>query len=227
MTITADAAKALVGRAALDYVTPHTVIGVGTGSTVAHFVRALGETKIPLAGAVSTSSSTAALLREIGVAELDANDVESLDVYIDGADELDPRGAMIKGGGGALTREKIVASLSSRYVCIVDASKRVDVLGDFGVPVEIIPMAEAHVQRRFADQYGGAALLRTVPGGAPYVTDNGQHIIDVRGLHLSDPRAFEDEVSAWAGVVTCGVFAHQRASVALIGGAGGVQTVTF
>ena len=148
-----------------------------------------------------------------------------LDVYIDGADEIDHQGYMIKGGGAALTREKIVAAQSRRFVCIADASKYVPVLGGFPLPVEIIPMASGRLIRQFAAM-GGAATLRE-KDGAPLVTDNGQHILDVRGLRIADPLAFESEVNQWPGVVTVGVFAHQKAQVCLLGTEQGVQTLTF
>jgi len=151
--------------------------------------------------------------------------VGEIAVYIDGADEIDPRGHMIKGGGAALTREKIVAAQSRRFVCIADDSKRVDVLGRFPLPVEVIPMAAQRIVRQFA-ALGGKAELR-LSGGAPLVTDNGQHILDVRGLRIGDPLAFESTVNQWPGVVTVGVFAHQKAQVCLLGTAQGVQTLRF
>ena len=155
----------------------------------------------------------------------DCNAVGELAVYIDGADEIDGAGCMIKGGGAALTREKIVAAQARRFVCIADASKRVEVLGRFPLPGEVVPMAAQRIVRQFAAQ-GGQATLR-LKDGAPLVTDNGQHILDVRGLQIGDPLAFESEVNQWPGVVTVGVFAHQRASVCLLGTAGGVQTLRF
>ena len=222
--------KAAVGRAAIAYVTPGTIVGVGTGSTVAHFIEALGEMPERVAGAVSSSERSTAALRALGIPVLDANEVEHLAVYVDGADEIDPRGNMIKGGGGALTREKIVASLTDQFVCIADASKRVDVLGAYPLPVEVIPMAEASIARRFASGIlgtAGTAQLRRSPDGTPYVTDNGQHILDVHGLRITDPLATESAVNDWPGVVTVGVFAYQRAAVCLVGMADGVQTLTF
>lgn len=225
-----DELKRDVGRAAIAYVTPGTIVGVGTGSTVAHFIEALGQMPDRVAGAVSSSEHSTAALQALGIAVLDANDVECLAVYVDGADEIDPSGFMIKGGGGALTREKILASLADRFVCIADASKRVDVLGAFPLPVEVIPMAEAAVARRFAAGVlgtSGAAALRLNPDGTPYVTDNGQHILDVHGLRITDPPAMESAVNDWPGVVTVGVFAHQNASVCLLATPEGVQTLTF
>nr|NLI51621.1 ribose-5-phosphate isomerase RpiA [Propionibacterium sp.] len=225
-----DELKALAGRAAVEYVTPGTIIGVGTGSTVDHFIAALGEMPRPVAGAVSSSERSTAALRALGIEVLDANDVTGLDVYVDGADEIDPRGYMIKGGGGALTREKIVAALASRFVCIVDASKQVEVLGRFPLPVEVIPLAAEQVRRWFAAGGAGTpgeAVLRRTADGAVYVTDNGQHILDVHGLSIADPPAVESAVNNVPGVVSVGVFAQQRATAALIGTPDGVRTVTF
>ncbi len=225
-----DDLKRAVGRAAIDYVQPGTVVGVGTGSTVAYFIEALGEMPSPVTAAVSSSERSTAALRDLGIEVLDPNDVTDLDVYIDGADEVDPRGFLIKGGGGALTREKIVAALARRFVCIADASKAVPVLGAFPLPVEVIGMAEAAVARRFAAGVlgtSGTAQLRRTPDGAPYVTDNGLHILDVHGLSITDPLAMEDEVSGWPGVVTVGVFAHQKATIALLGSTEGITTITY
>ena len=156
---------------------------------------------------------------------LEAAQVQSLPVYIDGADEIDERGYMVKGGGAALTREKIVAAQSRRFVCIADASKRVDVLGAFPLPVEVIPMAARRIMRQFA-ALGGVAQVRE-KDGAPLVTDNGQHILDVSGLAIADPLGFESEVNQWPGVVTVGVFAHQKADVCLLAAPQGVQTLSF
>ena len=224
-TLTQDELKTLVGRAALDYVVPGEIVGVGTGSTVNKFIDALATMKDQIRGAVSSSVASTERLRALGIPVFDANEVESLSVYVDGADEIDPQGHMIKGGGAALTREKIVAALSERFVCIADESKRVPVLGAFPLPVEVIPMASAQIMRQFA-ALGGSATLR-LRDGQPLVTDNGQHIVDVRGLQITDPLAFETTVSQWPGVVTVGVFAHQKAQVCLLGTASGVQTLNF
>jgi ribose 5-phosphate isomerase A len=215
--MTQDELKALVGRAALAQVKPGTVVGVGTGSTVNHFIDALATMKADLLGAVSSSVASSERLRAHGIRVLEAAEVESLPVYVDGADEIDPQGHMIKGGGAALTREKIVADLAERFVCIADASKQVPVLGAYPLPVEVIPMAAAQVARRFAAAYGGTATLR-----AGVVTDNGNAILDVRGLRITDPLAMETEVNQWPGVVTVGIFARHRASVCLLGTAAGV-----
>ena len=223
--MTQDELKALVGQAALQYVVPGEIVGVGTGSTVNRFIEALAGMKDRVRGAVSSSVASTERLRAIGIPVFDANDVEELAVYIDGADEVDHHGFMIKGGGAALTREKIVAAQSRRFICIADESKLVDVLGRFPVPVEVIPMASARIVRQFAAM-GGQARIRT-RDGMPLVTDNGQHILDVSGLQVRDPLAFESEVNQWPGVVTVGVFAHQKASVCLLGTASGVRTLDF
>ena len=220
-----DELKTLVGQAALQYVVPGEIVGVGTGSTVNKFIDALASMKERIRGAVSSSEASTARLKALGIPVFDANEVESLSVYIDGADELDGRGYMVKGGGAALTREKIVAALAQRFVCIADDSKLVQVLGAFPLPVEVIPMAAAQIARRF-EALGGQATLR-LKDGRPLVTDNGQHILDVRGLSISEPLAFESEVNQWPGVVTVGVFAHQKAHVCLLGTAQGVRTLTF
>lgn len=218
--------KALVGQAALQYVVPGGIVGVGTGSTVNKFIDVLAGMKDQIRGAVSSSVASTERLKALGIPVFDANEVESLAVYIDGADEIDGHGYMVKGGGAALTREKIVAALASRFVCIVDESKLVAALGRFPLPVEVIPMAAHHITRRFA-ALGGAARVR-MKDGQPLLTDNGQQILDVTGLTIADPLAFESEVNQWPGVVTVGVFAHQKASVCLLGTAQGVvKTFTY
>jgi ribose 5-phosphate isomerase A len=219
--MTQDELKAAVGRAALDYVQPGTVVGVGTGSTVNHFIDALATMKDRIEGAVSSSLVSTRRLRGHGIPVYDASTVESLPVYIDGADEIDLQGCMIKGGGAALTREKIVADLAERFICIADESKRVPVLGAFPLPVEVIAMAAAQVSRRFAAM-GGTAVLR-----AGVVTDNGHPLLDVHGLQISDPLAMETEINQWPGVVSVGIFARHRARVCLLGTAQGVQTLVF
>ena len=220
-----DELKALVGQAALQYVVPGDIVGVGTGSTVNKFIDALATIKDQIKGAVSSSEASTQRLKALGIPVFDSNEVEGLSVYIDGADEIDHQGHMVKGGGAALTREKIVAAQSKRFVCIADESKLVQALGAFPLPVEIIPMSAARLSRQFAAM-GGNATLR-MKDGAPLVTDNGQHILDVRGLQITDPLAFETEVSQWPGVVTVGVFAHQKAAVCLLGTSAGVKTLKF
>jgi len=223
--LTQDELKAQVGFAALEYVVRGAIVGVGTGSTVNKFIDALATIKDDIKGAVSSSLASTERLRALGIPVFDCNEVEELAVYIDGADEIDGQGFMVKGGGAALTREKIVAAQSKRFICIADGSKLVDVLGAFPLPVEVIPMAAQRVMRQFA-LMGGIAQVRERDGVA-LVTDNGQHIVDVTGLKIADPLAFESEVSQWPGVVTVGVFAHQKANVCLLGTATGVQTLRF
>jgi ribose 5-phosphate isomerase A len=223
--VTQDELKALVGQAALQYVVPGEIVGVGTGSTVNKFIDALASMKDRIPGAVSSSNASTERLRALGIPVFDANEVEELSVYIDGADEIDGRGHMVKGGGAALTREKIVAAQSRRFVCIADESKLVEALGAFPLPVEVIPMATQRVVRQFA-ALGGTASIR-MKDGQPLVTDNGQHILDVTGLRITDPLRFESDVNQWPGVVTVGVFAHQKAAVCLLGTSGGVKTLTF
>ena len=223
--MTQDELKTLVATAALRHVPPDSIIGVGTGSTVNKFIDALAAIKGSLRGAVSSSLASTERLRKLGIPVLEADAVETLAVYIDGADEIDGHGYMIKGGGAALTREKIVAAQSRRFVCIADESKLVTALGAFPLPVEVIPMAAAQIARRFAAM-GGQATLRC-KDGQPLVTDNGQHILDVRGLSIAEPLAFESQVNQWPGVVTVGVFAHQKAHVCLLGTAQGVRTLQF
>jgi ribose 5-phosphate isomerase A len=219
--MTQDELKTLVARAALDHVVEGALVGVGTGSTVNCFIDALATIKARIAGAVSSSEQSSERLRAHGIAVLDANAVESLPVYIDGADEIDHAGHMIKGGGAALTREKIVADMAARFVCIADGSKLVDTLGRFPLPVEVIPMAAQHVARRLR-ALGGEPVLRE-----GVVTDNGCRILDVRGLAITDPPALEREINQIPGVVTVGIFARNRASVCLLGTQQGVRTLTF
>lgn len=220
-----DELKTLVGQAALQYVVLGEIVGVGTGSTVNKFIDALASMKDQIKGAVSSSVASTERLKALGITVFDANEVNALAVYIDGADEIDGQGHMVKGGGAALTREKIVAALAKQFVCIADASKLVDALGHFPLPVEVIPMAAGQIARRF-EAMGATASLR-LKDGQPLVTDNGQHILDVRGLTISAPLAFESEVNQWPGVVTVGVFAHQKAHVCLLGTAAGVKTITY
>lgn len=223
--MTQDELKTLVGQAALAYVQPGSIVGVGTGSTVNKFIDALGTIKSQIKGAVSSSVASTERLQALGIAVFEAADVDDLAVYIDGADEIDHAGYMIKGGGAALTREKIVAAQARQFVCIADASKLVKTLGAFPLPVEVIPMAVRRVTRQFA-ALGGTAALR-IKDGLPLMTDNGQYIVDVTGLRIVDPLAFEAEVNNWPGIVTVGVFAFQKASICLLATAGRVKTMLF
>jgi len=223
--LTQDELKTLVGRAALEYVPAGSIVGVGTGSTVDKFIDALGEALKAdakrVSGAVSSSVRSTQRLEALGVPVLAAEAVTGLGVYIDGADEIDHAGNMIKGGGAALTREKIVAELAERFVCIADESKLVQALGKFPLPVEVIPMAAAQVIRAFA-AIGGQGQVRE-----GVTTDNGNIIVDVRGLQVTDPARFESDVNQWPGVVTVGVFARNKADVCLLGTTAGVKTLTF
>ena len=219
--LTQDQLKTLVAQAALAHVVEGELVGVGTGSTVNHFIDALATVKHRIRGAVPSSVASSARLRAHGIAVFEADEVEHLPVYIDGADEIDGSGFMIKGGGAALTREKIVADLAQRFVCIADASKRVAVLGAFALPVEVIQMALPQVARRFAAM-GGSAVQR--PG---VLTDNGHPLLDVSGLQITDPLALETEINQWPGVVCVGIFARHRAHTCLLGTAQGVQTLVF
>jgi len=216
----ANALKQAAARAALAHLIDGAVVGVGSGSTVGWFIRELGARRDRVAGAVSSSERSSELLREQGIAVLPLEQAGAIPVYVDGADEIDPGLRMIKGGGGALTREKIVAAAADRFVCIIDASKQVPVLGRFPLPVEVIPMARPLVTRWFA-QRGGLARER-----AGYVTDNGNPILDVHGLVITDPVALEAEVNQWPGVVTVGLFARRPADVAIVAGADGLRTLT-
>lgn len=208
--------KQLVAKATLQYVQADTILGVGTGSTVDCFIDALAESGIRLRGAVSSSVRSEKKLRDIGVPIVDLNEVEGLSLYVDGADEIDPAFNLIKGGGGALTREKIVAQASAQFVCIADESKRVKTLGAFPLPVEVLPMARELVARQLA-ALGGQVRLRE-----GFVTDNGNVILDVHGLSITDPKALEAQINNWPGVVTNGIFALRPADVCLIGGKNGV-----
>jgi ribose 5-phosphate isomerase A len=225
--MTQDELKQAVARAAIAHVPDGEIIGVGTGSTANFFIDELGKIKDRIRGTVASSEATAARLRGHGIPVLDLNEVESIAVYIDGADEITRSGAMIKGGGAALTREKIVASVSKKFVCIADGSKLVDVLGKFPLPVEVLPMARNAVMRRLA-ALGGQPKLRLKPGTQDaYITDNGGEIVDVAGLAIADPVALEREINQIVGVVAVGLFAQRGADVCLLGTADGVQSLNF
>ncbi|MBS0394509.1 MAG: ribose-5-phosphate isomerase RpiA [Proteobacteria bacterium] len=217
--MSADDQKRAAAEAALAYVTEGTVLGVGTGSTVNHFIAALARRRLPLAGAVSSSEASTRLLKSAGIDVLDLNSTGDLDLYVDGADEATRHGSLIKGGGAALTREKIVAAASRRFICIVDRSKLVDVLGRFPLPVEVIPMARSYVARQLV-RLGGQPVLRE-----GVTTDNGNAILDVHNLRITDPRALESDINQIAGVVTNGIFARRGADLLLVGGDAGVETL--
>ncbi len=214
-----DIKKQRAAEAALEYVGDGTVVGVGTGSTVNFFIEALASLRHRIAGAVSSSIASTQRLEAHGIPVLDLNATGELGVYVDGADEATRALHLIKGGGGALTREKIVAACSRRFVCVVDDQKLVDRLGRFPLPVEVIPMARGHVARQLA-RLGGEPALR-----AGFVTDNGNHILDVRNLAIDDPVALETEINQIAGVVTVGLFARRPADVLLVGTAADVVTL--
>ena len=218
--MTQDELKQAVAREAVRHVVPGKVLGVGTGSTVDFFIDELARAGVRIPGAVSSSERSAARLMRHGIPLVDLNDLESFPVYVDGADEIDGSLAMIKGGGGALTREKIVAAVAGKFVCIADATKRVEVLGRFPLPVEVIPMARAHVARELA-KLGGMPTRRE-----GFTTDNGNEILDVHGLSIRDPGALESVINDIVGVVANGIFARRGADVLLLGTPDGVRTVT-
>src|SRR3984885_11816949 len=211
--------KRRAAEAALTYIQGGMVLGIGTGSTVTELIEALKDRKIKLSGAVSSSRRTSDSLRAIGIPELDLNASGPLSLYIDGADEATADGALIKGGGAALTREKIVAAASKRFVCIIDDSKLVPVLGAFPLPVEVIPMARSYVARQLV-KLGGQPVWRE-----GVVTDNGNPILDVHNLKITDPKTLESAMNQIAGVVTVGLFARRRADVLIIAGDAGVRTL--
>jgi ribose 5-phosphate isomerase A len=206
------------------------VVGIGTGSTADHFIDLLGPVHGRFAGAVASSSRSAARLADLGVRVYDLDEVGELPFYVDGADEINGALEMTKGGGGALTREKIVAAASASFVCIVDASKRVAVLGRFPLPIEVIPMARSHVVRQLvalarSEPLGTPTITtRTGPDGRPFVTDNGNHILDVAGWSITDPQRLESRIGAIVGVVESGLFAHRRADILFAAGPDRVET---
>ncbi|MEO8171314.1 MAG: ribose-5-phosphate isomerase RpiA [Oxalobacteraceae bacterium] len=223
--MTQDELKQAVARAAIEYVVEGEIVGVGTGSTANFFIDELAKIKDSIKGAVASSEATAERLRSHGIEVLDLNQVASMPVYIDGADEITRFGAMIKGGGAALTREKIVASVADKFICIADGSKLVDVLGNFPLPVEVIPMAQAVVARKLA-ALGGEPRLR-LKDGVPLVTDNGNVIIDMVGMKIVNPVELEAIINNIVGVVTVGLFARQGANVCLLGTPEGVRKLVF
>jgi len=222
--MTQDELKQAVARAARDYVADRlpvgAILGVGTGSTANFFIDEIAAIKDRLGGTVASSEATAKRLAGHGIRVFDLNDVDAMGIYVDGADEIDSSMAMIKGGGGALTREKIVAAVADTFVCICDASKRVQTMGRFPLPVEVIPMARAYVSRELA-KLGGTPKLRE-----GMVTDNGNLIVDVHGLSITDPVGLEKRINQIVGVVTNGLFAERGADVLLLAAPDGVQTYT-
>jgi ribose 5-phosphate isomerase A len=204
--------KRLAAQAAIHYVEDGSIVGVGTGSTVMHFIDELGKIRDRIQAAVSSSEKSTAALKALGIDVIDLNTAGELGVYIDGADECDPHKNLIKGGGAALTREKIIAAASKKFVCMIDPSKRVDVLGQFPLPIEVIPMARSYVARQLV-KLGGQPVWRD-----GVVTDNGNVILDVHGMRITDPPALEAELNQITGVVCVGLFARRKADVVLIGG---------
>lgn len=211
-------AKRQAALKAIEYVEHDSIIGVGTGSTVAYFIEALGGMRDHIRGAVSSSEQSTARLRAVGIEVLDLNNTGTLSLYVDGADECDPHKRLIKGGGAALTREKIIAEASSRFVCIVDPSKQVDVLGRFPLPVEVIPMARSLVAREILAMTRAQPVWRQNEDGSGVVTDNGNVILDIHGLAITDPLALEQAINQIPGVVSVGLFARRPADVVIVGG---------
>lgn len=214
-----DQLKKAVAKAAIAYIPENCIVGVGTGSTANYFIEELAGIKGRIEGAVASSEASAMRLKNAGIRVFDLNVVTDVPVYVDGADEVDRQLHMIKGGGGALTREKIVAAVAAKFVCIADASKLKDVLGAFPLPVEVIPMARSHVGRELV-RLGGKPALRQ-----GFTTDNGNLILDVHGLHIADPVDLETTINQIVGVVTNGLFARRGADVLLLGTGSGVQTL--
>ncbi len=217
--MTQDEMKKAAAQAALAYVEEGSIVGVGTGSTVNHFIDALASMKDDIEGAVSSSEASTERLKALGIEVFDLNSVSNLSVYVDGADEISPHMAMIKGGGAALTREKIVAAVADKFICIVDNTKQVDLLGEFPLPVEVIPMARSYVARQLV-KLGGDPVYRE-----GVVTDNGNVILDVYNLKILNPKELETQINAIVGVVTNGLFAERGADVLLVGTPEGVQTL--
>ena len=214
-----DTGKQAAARAALEFVIEGSVLGVGTGSTVNFLIDELAARRVKLAGVVSSSNGSTQRLQAAGFRVMDLNEVGEIETYIDGADETNPRRELIKGGGAALTREKIIASAARRFVCIADESKLVDTLGAFPLPVEVIPMARSHVSRAL-ERLGGRPAWRE-----RVVTDNGNHILDVHGLRIAEPVALENTINQIVGVVTVGLFAARPADLVILGGPGGIRRV--
>ncbi|MCK8044708.1 ribose-5-phosphate isomerase RpiA [Shewanella sp. 1CM18E] len=219
--MTQDEMKKAAGWAALQYVEENSIVGVGTGSTVNHFIDALATMKFDIQGAVSSSEASTEKMKALGIPVFDLNSVNELSVYVDGADEINSQMDMIKGGGAALTREKIVAAVAEKFVCIVDNTKQVDILGEFPLPIEVIPMARSYVARQIV-KLGGDPVYRE-----GCVTDNGNIILDVYNMKIMKPKELEEQIDGIVGVVTNGLFAKRGADVLLVGTPDGVKTVTF
>ncbi|WP_415224935.1 ribose-5-phosphate isomerase RpiA [Psychromonas sp.] len=217
--MTQDEMKKAAAYAALQYVEKDSIVGVGTGSTVNHFIDALATMKNEIKGAVSSSDASSEKLKSYGIDVFDLNEVSELSVYVDGADEINPYKHMIKGGGAALTREKIVSAVANKFICIVDNTKNVDILGDFPLPVEVIPMARSYVARELV-KLGGDPVYRQ-----GVITDNGNIILDVHNLKIAEPLKLESQINAIVGVVTNGLFANRAADIVLIGSPEGVKTI--
>jgi ribose 5-phosphate isomerase A len=217
--MTQDEMKKAAAYAALTYVEKDSIVGVGTGSTVNHFIDALATKKNEIKGAVSSSEASTEKLKSYGIEVFDLNEISELSIYVDGADEINPYNHMIKGGGAALTREKIVAAVADKFICIVDNTKNVDILGGFPLPVEVIPMARSYVARELV-KLGGDPVYRQ-----GVVTDNGNIILDVHNLSISEPLKLEAQINAIVGVVTNGLFAYRGADVVLVGSPEGVKTI--
>ena len=213
-----DGLKQQAAKAALDYVTHGAIVGVGTGSTANFFIAELAKIKHKIDGAVASSEKTAALLKQAGIHVFDLNSVHDLPIYVDGADEITQHLHMIKGGGGALTREKIIAAVATKFICVADESKLVGVLGKFPLPVEVIPMARSHVGREMV-KLGGSPALRE-----DFKTDNGNLILDVYDLNMTNPVELESTINQIPGVVTCGIFARRGADVLMLGTGSGLKT---
>ncbi|WP_041415846.1 ribose-5-phosphate isomerase RpiA [Shewanella halifaxensis] len=219
--MTQDEMKKAAGWAALQYVEENSIVGVGTGSTVNHFIDALATMKFDIEGAVSSSEASTEKMKALGIPVFDLNSVDELSVYVDGADEINGHMDMIKGGGAALTREKIVAAVAEKFICIVDNTKQVDILGDFPLPIEVIPMARSYVARQIV-KLGGDPVYRE-----GCVTDNGNIILDVYNMKIMNPKALEEQINGIVGVVTNGLFAMRGADVLLVGTPDGVKTITY
>ncbi len=218
--MTQDEMKLEVARAAIKYVVPNSIIGVGTGSTANFFIDELAKIKNTISGTVASSVATSERLQGHGIEVIDLNIVKKISVYIDGADESDKALNLIKGGGGALTREKIVAAVADKFVCIADESKLVSVMGNFPLPVEVIPMSVSYVKKQISKSIGGSPIIREC-----FTTDNGNLILDVHGLKIENPKTLENKLNNIVGVVTNGLFANRGADILLLGTPNGVKTI--